>query len=230
MTEQNDSDKTTFKVKFLGDYHDIVIHWNDEYGYQQLKKQLFAQLESITGVPSQHILRILLPGLRAQWQLGSNLYEHYYTIWNLINYPEHGLYKDQFCYAISFAGNRFLLDYTVSFDSAPNMNLSNTHITYRLIPERTVPEGVCRLSFCQHRNTKSIFKKIQDLINNVVLNAKIWSHVQPIRVMRPRRKIYRQFNVLQYFWLICDDVYSRFPNEAQRLINWEPSLYLRTRG
>ncbi|XP_015793923.1 uncharacterized protein LOC107370442 [Tetranychus urticae] len=230
MAEQNDSNKTTFKVKFLGDYHDIVIHWNDEYDHQQLKKQLFAQLESITGVPSQHVYSIYLRDPNVQGERPS--YEYYYSILNLTNshgYPNH-LAKERFCDAISFAGFRFLLDYNVYFDSPPDVNLPNTCVIYRLIPEWMVPEGVCRYGFCQHRNTKSIFNKIQDLINNVELNAKIWSHVRPIQAMRQRRKIYRQFNVLQYFWLICDDVYSRFPNDTQRLIKCEPNLYLRTRG
>uniref|UniRef100_T1L5K3 Uncharacterized protein n=1 Tax=Tetranychus urticae TaxID=32264 RepID=T1L5K3_TETUR len=203
------------------------VYWIDEYGYQQLKKRLFAQLESITGVPSQNIVSIYLRDPNVQGERPS--YEYYHVIENLTNFLDH-LAKERFCDAISFAGFRFLLDYKVYFDSPPDMNLPNTCVIYHLIPEWMVPEGMCRSGFCQHRNTKSIFNKIRDLINNVELNANIRFHVQPIEARRQRRKIYRQFNVLQYFELFCDDFYSRFPNDRQRIFNCEPNLYLRARG
>ncbi|XP_015788425.1 uncharacterized protein LOC107365447 [Tetranychus urticae] len=51
------SDKTIFKVKFLGEYHDVVIDWSDEsHEYKQV--QLFKQLESITGIANKHIWQV----------------------------------------------------------------------------------------------------------------------------------------------------------------------------
>lgn len=48
----------SFKVKFLGQLHDIIIDWNDER-YSFKPQQVFKQLESITGVRSKYNLIIV---------------------------------------------------------------------------------------------------------------------------------------------------------------------------
>ncbi|XP_025018290.1 uncharacterized protein LOC107370440 [Tetranychus urticae] len=231
MADQVNSYKTTFKVKFLGDYHDIDIDWSDKYGWHQQKQQLLGQLQSITGVPCKYVYELLLPILREPLQHVQPRDDPYhYAIRNQINYWSAATHKEEFFSAIRYAENSFHLAYDVHFDSVISRRFINIRLRYRLVPERMVPEGVCRHGFCQHRNTKSIFNRIKDIINNDEFNETIWSQVYPIRGLRTRRGVYRQFNVLQYSFLICDDVYSRFPSDAYRLINSEPKVYLRARG
>uniref|UniRef100_T1KMW1 Uncharacterized protein n=1 Tax=Tetranychus urticae TaxID=32264 RepID=T1KMW1_TETUR len=189
--------RPTFKVEFLGEYHDLVIDWNDDK-YIYKARQLFKQLESITGVPCKFNPEILLHHFQVEDET-----PHYYNIYSFVENAE----------------GRFHLAYNAVYP----------HIGYFLVPESSVPEGECSFYFCRHKNTKSFFNKLKDIITNDELNAKIASAFQSRESNFD--EILRQFDVLKYFRSICDDLYTRrFVNEEERRIFCQRNLYLRTRG
>ncbi|XP_015788561.1 uncharacterized protein LOC107365548 [Tetranychus urticae] len=213
MEQHNDnSDKTTFKVEFLGEYHDVVIDWNDDK-YEYKGRQLFEQLESITGVPRKFNLGILLHNFQVEDET-----PHYYNIYSFVD-ANISPNKEMICDSIRNAEGRFHLAY----------NAVHPHISYFLVAESSVPEGECSFYFCRYKNTKSFFNKVKDIITNDELNAKIASAFQS----RDSNfdEILRQFDVLKYFRSMCDDLYTRrFVNEELRRIYCQRNLYLRTRG
>ncbi|XP_015788494.1 uncharacterized protein LOC107365492 [Tetranychus urticae] len=215
MERQNDnSDKTTFKVKHLGKYHDVVIDWNDDkFSYKPL--QLYEQFESITGIPSRYNNEIFLYHPFTE-QLD------YYDIYWSVEYPErNGPSKGEICDAISFAEGSFHLVCEATF------SMQHFCIWFTLIPERVVPEGGCRHDFCRYKASKSFFNKLKDIVNNDQLHAKIASLVAP---SRDSSEICRRFNVYQYFRSICNARYWEYANEGIRRVFVDMNLYMRTRG
>ncbi|XP_015788423.1 uncharacterized protein LOC107365445 [Tetranychus urticae] len=224
MERQNDnSDKITFRVEFLGEYHEVVIDWNDDK-YKHKGRQLFDQLESIVGVPREFNYEILLQYHHvvdgANTSPGDPFY-HNIDDTDDSNYPN----KEEICDSIRDAEGRFRLGYDAHYW------FKRTHICFFLVRESSVPEGECFYDFCRYKNTKSFYNKVKDIINNDKLNAKIASAIQPIRDYREKREILRQFDVLKYFRSICDDLYTRrYVNEQFRYMFCERNLYLRTHG
>uniref|UniRef100_T1KLP1 Uncharacterized protein n=1 Tax=Tetranychus urticae TaxID=32264 RepID=T1KLP1_TETUR len=203
MEEQND--KSTLQLEFLGEYHDIVIDWNDD-NYECKETQLFELLEPITGIPRQFYNEI---HLRSDSR------------------------KETICDIIRIADGRFHLEYRAGFYHWRN----HTQISYTLVPENLVPEGECCIHLCRHRNTKTFFNKLKDIINNDQLNAKIASLLTPHgeddrREVILMREICKQFNVSQYFYSPCITRYMRldFESEEVRVLFSGMRLYLRTRG
>ncbi|XP_015788685.1 uncharacterized protein LOC107365655 [Tetranychus urticae] len=226
-------DKITFKVKHLNEYHDIVIDPNDaRYEYKDQHLELFEQLESITGVPSRYttavyILRIynLTPVNNAVWYL-----------WGIFNNQkafapnsQMEYYPHQDIFSLNIRdGQRFYLQYGVSYAHRISKRLS---ICYYLVEEIDVPEEGCGVGVCQSNCTESYFKRLKDLVNNDELNAKITQLVQPLfesGTFAEAHKIFREFNVKQYLYPVCDlDHRWRLAENGHAR---QDIQYLRTRG
>ncbi|XP_025017261.1 uncharacterized protein LOC107365464 isoform X2 [Tetranychus urticae] len=252
MERNNNSDKTTFKVKFLGEYHDMVIDWNDDkYEYKQ--QQVFEQLESLTGIPIKYktLFRLLeaRPNLRGDYpndeiwfRIDGEVTKRYLYFHNNrepVNYDiryDCDFVKDNIHDVCIMDGERFQLGFFVRYDS---MSLKRIGIGYYLVPEIWVEEGVCTYCFCQHSHTKSYFKRIKDLVTNEELNSQISHRVQPLEEnMRYNddsedelNKVYEEYNVRQLLGNNCHLYQWRWENEEEGvdiIINLEQ--YQRMRG
>uniref|UniRef100_T1KN40 Uncharacterized protein n=1 Tax=Tetranychus urticae TaxID=32264 RepID=T1KN40_TETUR len=223
MEEQNHhSDKITFKLKHLNEYHEIVIDANNaRYEYKDHYQQIFEQLESITGVPSRYtttvyILRIYdLSSVDNTVRFAPNSQMEYYQ------------HQDIFSLNIR-DGQRFYLQYGVSYAHRISKRLS---ICYYLVEEIDVPEESCGVGVCQSKCTESYFKRLKDLVNNDKLNAKITQLVQPLfesENLAEAYKIFREFNVKQYLYPVCD-FHHRW-RLAETGHARQDNQYLRTRG
>ncbi|XP_025017270.1 uncharacterized protein LOC107365424 isoform X3 [Tetranychus urticae] len=230
MEQHNDnSNKTTFKVKFLGEYHDVVIDWNDDK-YEYKHQQIFEQLESLTGIPIKYKTSFMLRETRPHLHKDYPNAEIWFRYGEQV--PQRQLYffnnrqlycdfvKDNIHDVCIQDGERFQLRFHVRYDS---MSLKRIGIDYDLVPETWVEEGVCTDAFCQHTQTKSYFKRIKDLVTNDGLNSQISHRIQPLQEnMRQNadihwfmemEKIYREFNVQQCLRFYC------------HLINWHARIY-----
>ncbi|XP_015788400.1 uncharacterized protein LOC107365425 [Tetranychus urticae] len=215
MEQQNDnSDKTTFKVEFLGEYHDVVIDWNDDK-YICKGKQLFEQLESITGVSRQCNAEI---NVYEPWWDPFNTQYHIIRCDETYDLSRFAITKEQILDSISYAEGRFRLAYENHFD----IREKKAVIYYYLVAESSVPQDECCFYFCQYKNSKTVFDKVKDIFNNDQLIAKFVSLDQLQRLIEVD-EILRQFNVLQYFLPMCHERYWRQVDD-------EICLYLRTRG
>ncbi|XP_015788682.1 uncharacterized protein LOC107365651 [Tetranychus urticae] len=235
MEEQKHlSDKITFKVKHLNEYHEIVIDPNDDrYEYKDQHQQIFEQLESITGVPSRYTTCANIP--RNMNPSDVNNIERY--LWCFENQkafaPDSLLQYDpeDDIFSLNIRdGERFHLISYASYEYSISKRIS---MCYRLIEERDVPEEGCG-GVCQLIRTESFFKRLKDLVNNDDLNAKITQLVQPLfEISSPEThleawKILKEFNVLQVFYPSCDWIHSaRLAETGDARQN---DLYLRTRG
>ncbi|XP_025017260.1 uncharacterized protein LOC107365464 isoform X1 [Tetranychus urticae] len=253
MEQNNNSDKTTFKVEFLGEYHDMVIDWNDDK-YEYKEQQVFEKLESLTGIPSKYKISFHLiqarPHLHKNYPFHGTLlpYEdpdaqRSLYFFNRTHFPQNDRFsvdfvKDNIHDVCIFDGERFHLTFHVYYN---NMVLKRIGITYNLVREIWVEEGVCTRMFCHHRRTKSYFKRIKDLVNNHELNSQISHRIQPIvEIMRHNavihwfmemEKIYREFNVQQFFKNNChlNNWQERFGDE-DGIVTINLEQYLRMRG
>ncbi|XP_015788416.1 uncharacterized protein LOC107365437 [Tetranychus urticae] len=218
MSEQeNNSDKTTFKVKHLDEYHDIVIDWNDkryEYKYQQL----FDQLESITGVPNRYTKSLSL----------------------VRPYPT--TLPDSFCCVnqIGIQGRRdiseahirdgecFRLTFCLRFEWEKYKRIV---MDFKLVAEDSIPEGVCTYDFCQHQYNEAYFKRLKDIVNNDELNEKVTPLVLPLRryFCHGADFIFRKFNIKQYFGVRCDEQ-ERILATVHHIRFGPRPLYLRSAG
>ncbi|XP_015788641.1 uncharacterized protein LOC107365622 [Tetranychus urticae] len=195
--QNNNSDKIKFKVKFFGQYHDIVIDRNDDK-YIYKTQQLFQQLALITGIPSKYTSYVKLFGAEPD----EEDWRTYHLIRNdapLISdgqphWPIEGGLR-----AFDNAVPRYHLSFEAGFC---NVITRNILISYGLIPESEVPEGVCSRFFCQYKYTKSFFDKIKMAIYNEELNSKI--RLLDFRTLGlwpwfdEHLKVYKEFNVEQY--------------------------------
>ncbi|XP_025017314.1 uncharacterized protein LOC112538468 [Tetranychus urticae] len=230
MAEQNNnSDKLTFKVKHLDEYHEIVIDPNDER-YEDKHQQLFEQLESITGVPSRYTTEFILR--RNMNPSDVNNTERY--LWSFYNQKafapdirRFSTYRDIFSLNIR-DGERFHLQYFISYGQWTSKRIS---MRYALVEERDVPEVGCIQGYCHSRCTEPYFKRLKDLVNNDAMNAKITQLVQPLFESGNSAevyKIFRDFNIKQYLYPSCDEGYRRrlaVNGHAHQI-----DLYSRTRG
>ncbi|XP_025017251.1 uncharacterized protein LOC112539187 [Tetranychus urticae] len=224
MEEQND--KSTFQLEFLGEYHDIVIDWNDgKYKYKET--QLLELLEPITGIPRQYNIGIRLYNNRNEG------FAYHYTTKNASRSDAHNsVVSAATCDYIRNSEGRFHLTYWADF----NPGFNQTYIFYTLVPKSLVPEGECCIHSCRHKNTKTFFNKIKDIINNDQLNVKIASLLTPnvgyLTHKREVTEIFKKFNVIQYFKSLCTVQYRQydFDSKAVRIEFGETKLYLRTRG
>uniref|UniRef100_T1KN45 Uncharacterized protein n=1 Tax=Tetranychus urticae TaxID=32264 RepID=T1KN45_TETUR len=229
MEEQNHhSDKITFKLKHLNAYHEIVIDANNaRYEYKDQHQQIFEHvpiqfdLESITGVPSRYtttvyILRIYgLSPVDNTVRFAPNSQMEYYTNQDIFS----SNIRD---------GQRFYLQYGVSYAHRISKRLS---ICYYLVEEIDVPEESCGVGVCQSKCTESYFKRLKDLVNNDKLNAKITQLVQPLfesENLAEAYKIFREFNVKQYLYPVCDFDHRWRLAETGHVR--QDNQYLRTRG
>ncbi|XP_015788690.1 uncharacterized protein LOC107365658 [Tetranychus urticae] len=232
MAEQNrNSDRITFKVKHLNEYHTIIIDRNDDrYEYKDQHHQLFEQLESITGVPSRYttdvnILKNMNPSnvnntLRYLWCFYNR---KAFVPDSLMRYYAH---RDIFSLNIR-DGERFHLQYYVYYGQWISKRIS---MRYELVEERDVPEEGCGRRFCQYRCTEPYFKRLKDLVNNDEMNAKITQLVQPLiesELNAEASKIFIEFNVEQYFYPPC---VWRTRMLAETGYTHQNDRYLRTRG
>ncbi|XP_015788157.1 uncharacterized protein LOC107365198 [Tetranychus urticae] len=219
-------DVSTFQLEFLGEYHDIVIDWNDDK-YKYKETQLFELLEPITGIPRQYNINIELYNINHR--NGGFMY-HYISKQASGSDFRNSLNSAATCNSIRNAEGRFHLAYRAYYDPW----FGHTRIYLILLPESLVPEGACHYDFCRHKNTKTFFNKLKNIINNDQLNAKIASLITPNAedVRREGREICKQFNVLQYFHSLCITQHREydFESEAVRIVIGDMKLYLRTRG
>ncbi|XP_015788687.1 uncharacterized protein LOC107365657 isoform X2 [Tetranychus urticae] len=227
----NDSDKITFKVKHLDQYHDIVIDLNDdrnEYKHQQL----FEQLESMTGVASRYTSVVIIKrpneinrSLRNSWHF---LNQKAFTPDLLMRYPIGG---DDIRSPHFRDGERFHLQYWFAYEEGISNRIN---MRYKLVDERDIPGGDCCRHFCQYQCTEGYFNRLKDLVSNEKLNAKITQSVQPLlETLSHLRyleadKIFREFNVKQYLYPVCVWLH-RWRSSVNGHAS-QDDLYLRTRG
>ncbi|XP_025017313.1 uncharacterized protein LOC107365657 isoform X1 [Tetranychus urticae] len=231
----NDSDKITFKVKHLDQYHDIVIDLNDdrnEYKHQQL----FEQLESITGVPSRYTTSFIIPRNMNPSDV-NNIERYLMCFYNQKAFAhdlrmEYTEYMDDDIFSVNIRdGERFHLKYYASYRYSISKRIN---MCYRLAEERDVPEEGCGRNVCQFLRTESFFKRLKDLVNNDELNAKITQLVQPLfEISSPEThleawKILKEFNVFQVLYPSC--VWHHRWRLAETGDARQNDLYLRTRG
>ncbi|XP_015788642.1 uncharacterized protein LOC107365623 [Tetranychus urticae] len=225
--QNNNSDKIEFKVKFFGQYHDIVIDRNDDK-YIYKTQQLFQQLALITGIPSKYTTYVKLFGAEPD---ENDLRTHHW-IFNDIPLTS----DDQLSWSVKSlrafdnAVSRYHLSFLASYC---NVVTRNIHISYKLIPESEVPEGVCSRCFCQYKYTKSFFDKIKMVIYNEELNSKL--RLLDVQTLGRERwfvehcKVYKEFNVGQYFEYLAPCVHqfdgARTTHGIERLAS-----YNRNRG
>ncbi|XP_015788424.1 uncharacterized protein LOC107365446 [Tetranychus urticae] len=213
MAEQNNnSDKTTFKVKHFDEYHDIVIDWNDdrhEYKYQQV----FEQLESITGVPNRYTNSLNIR------RVPFTTIPDYFYFANQI-----GRQGRPDISAVRIRdGECFHLQCYLRFEW---FRYKRICMNYSLVAEDSIPEGVCSLFFCQYRYNEAYFKNIKKIVNNEELNLKISQILQPVDRSQAYR-VFRKFNIRQYFSWNCEFHFRRMgPDE--RIFHRHD--YQRTRG
>ncbi|XP_015788379.1 uncharacterized protein LOC107365424 isoform X2 [Tetranychus urticae] len=254
MEQHNDNSvKTTFKVKFLGEYHDIVIDWNDDkYEYKQ--QQIFEQLESLTGIPIKYKKSFILyetrphlhkdyPNDEIWFRLGDQIHRRRLSFLNNRHSPFNDFRfhcdfeKDNIHDVCILDGERFQLSFQIRYDS---MSLKRIGISYDLVPETWVEEGVCSRMFCQHTQTKSYFNRIKELVTNDGLNSQISHRIQPIEeivrhngdihLFMEMGKIYREFNVQQFFKNYCHlNNWQSFGDE-DGIVTINHEQYLRIRG
>uniref|UniRef100_T1KN38 Uncharacterized protein n=1 Tax=Tetranychus urticae TaxID=32264 RepID=T1KN38_TETUR len=233
MGEQNnssDTNKITFKVKHLDEYHDIVIDPNDDrYEYKDQHQQIFEQaskLESITGVPSRYTTSFIIP--RNMNPSDVNNIERFAHDLRM----EYTEYMDDDIFSVNIRdGERFHLKYYASYRYSISKRIN---MCYRLAEERDVPEEGCGRNVCQFLRTESFFKRLKDLVNNDELNAKITQLVQPLfEISSPEThleawKILKEFNVFQVLYPSC--VWHHRWRLAETGDARQNDLYLRTRG
>ncbi|XP_015788468.1 uncharacterized protein LOC107365473 [Tetranychus urticae] len=181
---------TTFKVKHLDEYHDIVIDWNDnryEYKYQQL----FEQLESITGVPNRYIHELGLVRPYPTTLPGIVCYVNEERIQGI---DIHG--------ARIRNGECFRLKCWLKFEW---FKYNRILMNYKLVAEDSIPEGACTYDFCQHQFNATYFKRLKDIVNNDELNAKVSQLIRSLRRISyvTSDNIFRKFNILQYICVQC---------------------------
>ncbi|XP_015788691.1 uncharacterized protein LOC107365659 [Tetranychus urticae] len=231
MAKQNkNSDKITFKVKHLDEYHEIVIDPNDDrYESKHQRQQIFEQLESITGVPSRYTVDVLIHVLRNR-NLSVDTVRYPWSFSNQKAYVPDSLARysalPDFYDLNIFDGERFYLIYDISYSHDVSKHLS---MHYTLVDEGAVPDEGCSLRACQYQCSESYFKRLKDLICNNEMNAKITQLVQTqMESDWELDTIFREFNVKQHFSIKCDvvDRWSIAMNGHAR----RHDLYLRTRG
>uniref|UniRef100_T1KN57 Uncharacterized protein n=1 Tax=Tetranychus urticae TaxID=32264 RepID=T1KN57_TETUR len=232
MAGQNsNSDNITFKVKHLNAYHGIVIDLNDaRYESKHRHQQIFEQLESITGVPSRYTTGVIILRNMNPSDV-NNAFRDFTYFHNQKAFVPDSLMKYSARNDITSLNirddERFHLQYKLSYAHYISKRLS---ISYYLIEERDVLEVGCGPHFCQSKCTESYFKRLKDLVNNDEMNAKITQLVQPLeesQMYSEADKIYREFNVEQFFHPVC------FVHEQRRSETghaYQRDRYLRTRG
>ncbi|XP_015788409.1 uncharacterized protein LOC107365432 [Tetranychus urticae] len=216
MAEQNNyTDKTTFKVKHLDEYHDIVIDWNDdrhEYKYQQL----FEQLESITGVPNRYTEYLSL-----HRPLPTTLPDYFDCV-NQIGIQG----RPDISEARIRDGECFRLKCCLRFEW---YYYNRICMNYSLVAEVGIPEGVCSQFSCQYQYTEAYFKNIKKIVNNEELNLKISQILQPVERGQHliADHVFRKFNIKQYFSWNCEFRF-RWIGPDERILHRHN--YPRTRG
>uniref|UniRef100_T1KN50 Uncharacterized protein n=1 Tax=Tetranychus urticae TaxID=32264 RepID=T1KN50_TETUR len=223
MAEQNHHyDKFAFKVKHLNEYHDIVIDPNDDrYESKHHHQQLFEQLESITGVPSRYTTKVYI--LINDNPSPVDNTDRFVPDSQMEYYPRHDIFSVNIR-----DGARFYLQYGASYAHRISKRLS---MCYYLVEEIDVPEEDCYIGVCQSKCTESYFKRLKDLVNNDEFNAKITQLVQPLFESRNAAevyKIFREFNVKQYLYPVCDFDHRWRLAETGHVR--QDNQYLRTRG
>ncbi|XP_015788466.1 uncharacterized protein LOC107365471 [Tetranychus urticae] len=231
MAEQNNnSNRITFKVKHLDEYHDIVIDVNaDRYKYKHQQQPIFEQLESITGVPSRYTTDVIFHrniypsnAPNALW-VPMAFYNQIAFVPNSVM----GYGENQDISMVNLRdGERFHIQYYAHYDHFICKRIS---FRYVLVAERDVPEEGCNRHLCQYQCTASYFKKLKDLVCNDALNEKIDQLVLPLLdhyLLEEEEKIFSEFNIKQYLYPAClgyfDSRQTRFARRFQ--------VYLRTQG
>ncbi|XP_025017322.1 uncharacterized protein LOC107365470 [Tetranychus urticae] len=237
----NNSDKITFKVKHLNEYHDIVIDCSkDRCRYPNMYQQVFEQLESITGVPTRYTSSVYIPwpdevNLPRTFSVGFFNHKAYTPdlLPNFPNYSRDDYREDDTRPRKIRDGERYHLQYYAEYAYRVSKRIS---LGYFLVAERYVTEGACSQDFCQHQCTESHFKRLKDLVSNDELNEKITQLVEPLmnerrQLIRERYseavKIFSEFNIKQYLRINC--VEQRRPRTLW-IDQQHRDLYLRTRG
>ncbi|XP_015794434.1 uncharacterized protein LOC107371002 [Tetranychus urticae] len=190
----NNSDRTKFQVRFLGEYHEIVIDWNDEkYKYKQ--QQVIEQLASITGISINYTTGIIkrTPLDRGNFFF-NNLIPRTSPSGVFLMFPErtfnHSCIRD---------GERYHLETELNY-----MHIEHLGIYYILRAMEDLEEsseGRCEL-VCRSKNTKAFINRIKDLVHNDELNAQI-SHRMRSLSYNQQYELYREFNILQYLNWCC---------------------------
>ncbi|XP_015783668.1 uncharacterized protein LOC107361363 [Tetranychus urticae] len=218
MLQQNyDSNKTTFRVKFFGEYHDIVIDWDDDkYGYKQ-QLQISEQLEALTEIPMKYAKCTYLVEVLPDHELRGHAITNHTSYNHVTCIDPDYLEKDIICNAITRADGRFIL-----VPEVHSANYETKYITVRhfLVPESVVPEGVCSRFVCQYKYTKTFFDKVKDVIRNEEVNSRTSSLAANNNFYLRVEEIYKELNVYQYIVSPC----------SLRDVPLDRILYLRTRG
>ncbi|XP_015788692.1 uncharacterized protein LOC107365660 [Tetranychus urticae] len=213
----DNSDKTIFKVKFLGEYHDFVIDWSDEsHEYKQV--QLFKQLESITGIANKHICQVDLEADNQDGFLTENP-EYYYS-----SVLQNDFTKDRIYNQYIHDDEILVLSYHPVYASSRVNNYLYTF--YVLRNENMILEGVCTPSarYCPHIQSRTVFNKRKYVFSDEFQSKIIDCIVSSISSSVER--FLMEFNVQQYSRLTCTETpeYRLDPSRPR------VRLYLRTRG
>lgn len=216
------SDITTIKVHFLGEWHDIVIDWNDDRKYKQ--DQIFAQLEEMTGILSAFITFMGLYEMRPVNPRRRNGIKLFYIHNNDFHYVGVGscppnLIKEDVIDSCIEDGERFYLSYNLYFE---RFILRNAAISFMLVPEILVVEGRCNMHLCQTTHTEPFFNRVKDIILSEPLNDEMLERFEALGDPEGRfhswyiavKYIYQEYNILQFFEVACSNKLSPHNNEV----------------
>ncbi|XP_015788426.1 uncharacterized protein LOC107365448 [Tetranychus urticae] len=215
----DNSDKTIFKVKFLGEYHDVVIDWSDEsHEYKQV--QLFKQLESITGIANKYICQVDLEADNQDPFLTENPDSEYFYSIVLPN----DFTKDRIYNQYIHDDEILVLRYHPVYDSRRVDNYLFCY--YELTNENMIREGVCSMygRYCPHLQSKTVFNKVKYVFSDE-FQSKIIDRIGSSN-SSPVERFLMEFNVQQYFRFICTETLRRWPMRFRQRF----ALYLRNRG
>uniref|UniRef100_T1L5D1 Uncharacterized protein n=1 Tax=Tetranychus urticae TaxID=32264 RepID=T1L5D1_TETUR len=189
MESNETPDKITIKVKVAGeDYHDLLLDWSDR---EDVGRQVFRQLASITGIPFYKMNRLSI-----QCYPDSDRAESFYNKRNTPN-DVYGYYdfnrlkilNDGDCYALVMC----TLTYEPPF-----------HVGLRLCRRSNFDENQCTAWYCQHINGR-------DFLNRRV---KIFKYGEPKFGEfwdGDARNTIRSMGIQPYMEPICSSrVYERF--------------------